>query len=317
MSLRFWGCWLIWAAGCSGAAGNGGEDGDTGWGDCPESALFPSLTADPANAAYPDPFVQAECVGDELVVTSNGIPEYEFIPLTPNGLAAQDWEWTIPRTPEVAATPTDIPLLGTAAFAVNGLVIYGPNEGPQPDPFGDPIYNDIVDGCFGHTGVDADYHYHALLVSCILRTLQVGADEPDPIIGFALDGFPIYGPRGCVDEDCTEIVTFESGWQATGDPTTYAWDNHQYVEQAGEQVLDRCNGRVGPDGTYRYHATSGFPYILGCYAGTPQGAGGDGGGGGNPGDPPSCDDVPPGNPCCGDGLCDGPETATNCPADCG
>jgi hypothetical protein len=27
--------------------------------------------------------------------------------------------------------------------------------------------------------------------------------------------------------------------------------------------------------------------------------------------------VPDGMPCCGDGVCDGPETGDNCPADCG
>tara|TARA_B100001250_G_scaffold367439_1_gene349479 strand:+ start:12 stop:863 length:852 start_codon:yes stop_codon:yes gene_type:complete len=29
-----------------------------------------------------------------------------------------------------------------------------------------------------------------------------------------------------------------------------------------------------------------------------------------------CEDVPPGAPCCGDGICGGPETENNCPADC-
>jgi hypothetical protein len=47
-------------------------------------------------------------------------------------------------------------------------------------------------------------------------------------------------------------------------------------------ILDPCNGRVGPDGVYRYHATTTFPYVLGCYRGTPSdsaGAGDPGGGG--------------------------------------
>lgn len=310
---------------CSGGNGNSttdtGDATDTGVnGACPEASLFPTLTADPANSAYPDPFVEAVCDGDNLVVSSNGIPEYEFVPLTPNGLAAQDWEWTITRTPEVAAAPTDIPLLGTAGFAVNGLVIYGPNEGAFPDPYGDPVYNAIIDDCMGHTGGNADYHYHALLVECILQRVTVAETEPDPVIGFALDGFPIYGPRGCADAECSSIRTYQSSWTRTGDPTTYAWDAHTYTVQAGDEFLDQCNGHTGPDGSYHYHATESFPYILGCYSGTPSadaGAGDPGGGGGNPGDPPSCDEVPQGNPCCGDGICDGPETADNCAADCG
>ncbi|TNE91876.1 MAG: YHYH protein [Deltaproteobacteria bacterium] len=291
-------------------------DTDTDPNLCPEADLFPTLTADPANSAYPDPWVQAVCDGDNLVVTSNGIPEYEYVPLTPNGLAAQSWEWTIPRNPTLATTPSDIPLLGTAGFAVNGLVIYGPNEGQFPDPYGDPVYNDIVDQCLGHTGGSADYHYHALLVSCVLQGVTVGNSEPDPVIGFAMDGFPIYGPRGCADSGCTSIRTYESSWQQTGDPTTYAWDNYDYVAQSGAQYLDQCNGHTGPQGDYHYHATSGFPYILGCYSGEVDGniGGGNNGGGGDT--LPTCSDVGQTSMCCGDGQCDGPETVDNCPTDC-
>src|SRR5690606_32781637 len=97
----------------------------------------------------------------------------------------------------------------------------------------------------------------------------VDTTKPSPILGWALDGFPIYGPQGCLDTACAEVVTFESGWAQTGDPTTYAWDNHAYKASTDANVLDKCNGRVGPDGTYRYHATAGFPYILGCFTGTP------------------------------------------------
>jgi hypothetical protein len=35
-------------------------------------------------------------------------------------------------------------------------------------------------------------------------------------------------------------------------------------------VLDECNGRIQPDGTYGYHATLTFPYIVGCLKGTPK-----------------------------------------------
>jgi len=52
---------------------------------------------------------------------------------------------------------------------------------------------------------------------------------------------------------------------------TYAWDNHIYAGDQGDPtVLDECNGRFGPDGTYRYHATDAFPYVLGCYRGDPN-----------------------------------------------
>lgn len=299
--------------------GTGGEDGA-----CPDGH-FPAVSPDPANAEYEDPYLNAYCTSTELIVEANGIPGYEFQELTPNGLAAQDYEWHIPLEPTELATPESIPLLGAAGIAINGLPIYGPNEGPFPDPYGDPVYNGIMDFCMGHTGGAADYHYHALLVECL--TALADEAEPDPVIGYSFDGYPIYGPRGCVDAECTEIVEHQSGWEVTGDPTTYAWDNYTYVEKSDPIYMDECNGHVGPDGDYHYHATAGFPYILGCYHGEPtanMGAGmgdtggetgGDTGGMDPDGDPPMCE---PGQMmCCGDGVCGGPETPENCEADCG
>jgi len=179
--------------------------------------------------------------------------------------------------------PTEIPLLGTAAFTLNGIPIFGPNEAERPDPYGDPVYNGIVDMCKGHTGGGGTYHYHALLAECITPD-RVSDGAPSPIIGYALDGFPIYGPFGCLDAECSEVVKFESGWVQTGDPTTYAWDNHEYMAQDSPTVLDECNGRFGPNGDYRYHATDTFPYILGCYHGVANtGGGGMMGGGGDDG----------------------------------
>ena len=107
----------------------------------------------------------------------------------------------------------------------------------------------------------------------------------------------------------------------------YSWCTHQYVDRSvhpgSDQFvyLDRCNGLDGPNG-YAYHATLSFPYIQACYRGAPAAiAGGmgmmdDGGmmdGGMNP---PMCMNGQT-MMCCGDNNCDGPETADNCPEDCG
>ena len=220
------------------------------------------------------------------------MPHYTFVEMTPNPLVEQSYDITLPLVPTLADAPIDIPLLGLVALAINGAAIYGPNEGELPDPYGDPIFNGIMDGCLGHTA-DA-YHYHGLDQRCLDPDNYVGepwttaAPDPtveSPILGFALDGFPIYGPYGCLDADCVEVVEFTSGWVQIGDPTTYAWDNHEWQASADSTKLDECNGRIGPDGHYRYHATSGFPYVLGCYMGVPVG---DDGGGGDPGEPTTC-----------------------------
>lgn len=263
---------------------------------CP--TLLDISTQAGAGSAYPDPWVNVSCSGSTVTIQANGIPHYPFVAITPNGLAARDVTIRLPQSPQMAANPTDIPLLGIAGISVTGMVFFGPNEAARPDPYGDPVANRIMDSCAGHTSPGGQYHFHALLEEC-LRLDPVDRTAPSPILGFALDGFPIYGPRGCVDTDCSEIVTFRSGWQqqaagnvdctSAGDcgsdetcalsmidgvekmacvPKTYAWDNHGY-RAGGADVLDECNGRIGPDGSYRYHTTATFPYVIACYRGTP------------------------------------------------
>ena len=242
--------------------------------DCPEADTFLDFSGwEGPGGNYPSPTLDIVCTDTEIIVESNGIVQYEFFSTTPNDMRAQNHRYVLPRYPQVAAEPTDIPLLGTVGPAINGVPFYGPNEAQMPHPYGDPIYNDIVDECKGHPGGQGDYHYHALLVRCLTGTSiddDRPADEPSPIVGYAMDGFPIYGPYGCLDTACSEVVKFQSSWETIGDPETYAWDANEYVEKADPIYLDRCNGRVGPDGTYRYHATDTFPYVLGCYTGTPN-----------------------------------------------
>jgi hypothetical protein len=252
------------------------------------------------------------CTDTEMTVEANGIPHYTYVSTTPNALNPQNHSWTIPLNPEYSEQTSEIALLGTVGFAINGIPIYGPNEGPMPDPFGDPVANDVMDESQGHTGGNADYHYHMFVEASFRDTDGDGVpdlydtepmaaqDGPSPILGFSLDGFPIYGPQGCLDAACEQVVIFKSSWETTnyeadslgcalggacgngyvcanavvdGAVTTacvfkdYAWDNHEYRAQEGDDWLDQCNGRIGPDGTYRYHATNTFPYLLGCYHG--------------------------------------------------
>ncbi len=305
----------------------GGEDADADAavpGDCPEAAAFLDVGGAPgAGNGYAAPRLGVSCTEASLVVTGNGIPPYTFVPITPNALVENDYTFTLPRHPALASTPTDIATrFGSVGVAVNGLVFYAAMEGAQPaaEAFGDPIYNGIMDACLGHTS-RAEYHYHALLQQCLAQTNLVArpwesaapsADQRSPVLAYAFDGFPVYGPYECTDAGCTDVVEMKSSWDQVGDPTTNAWTAYQYSAKAGAEYLDRCNGHVGPEGDYHYHSTSGFPYTIGCYMGTPGATGGGGGGGG--GTPPSC--TPGQTMCCGDGVCGGPETSTNCAADC-
>jgi hypothetical protein len=69
--------------------------------------------------------------------------------------------------------------------------------------------------------------------------------QHSPVIGFAFDGFPVYGP--------------------------YESDGVMAKDLAGDNALDVCNGHSDEHRGYHYHVTPGrFPYILGGYAGVPD-----------------------------------------------
>lgn len=236
---------------------------------CLADAVLDVSDAPGAGPAFPRPQVDAGCEGDELVVRSNGIPHYPFIQITPNPLDPQTHEFRVPARPELAPDPTPVPLLGSIGFAVNGIAIFGPNEGPVPEAeqFGDPVFNAILDDCMGHTALA--YHYHAMVQKCLSEGVADG--EPSPILGFAFDGFPIRGPWGCADAECSSVIRHRSGWERSREPHQDAWDAYRYVERSAPEYLDACNGHTGPDGDYHYHVTESWPYILGCYSGVPAG----------------------------------------------
>ena len=273
------------------------------------------MSAHPSNqeAGYPDPELEVSFDDDFIVVESNGIPTFEFVSTTPNGLRGQNFEWEIPRFPQPADELTQIPLLGTVAITTAGLPIYGPNEAQIPHPYGDPYINGILDYCHGHTGGQADYHFH-FAPTCVIEAPD-GTEEHYNIIGFALDGYPIIAHyKGIHDQTGNEAFGWQevSGYEPDADykeevieggaNSTYAWDNYNYEAKRKGRTLDECNGRAlgkvelasgatfdeasffGFD--YGYFVTAEFPYFLAKYHGTPNAAGGGGqpGGGGGPPD---------------------------------
>ncbi len=105
-------------------------------------------------------------------------------------------------------------------------------------------------------------------------------------IGWALDGFPIYGPKGYADPLDPEsgLVELSSSYRLKAgerpvppDGPGEAYDgtfanDWEYAEGLGD--LDECNGRFGvtpefPQGTYYYVVTEAFPSIPRFWRGTP------------------------------------------------
>lgn len=222
---------------------------------CPSNYLFPNVNSlVGAGGSYAKASVSVSCSGTSLTMKSNGMISYGFVSKTPNGLKAQDYTWNITTAPKVASATTSIEnKLGTVGFTVSGIPIFGPMEGPVPpqEAFGDPVYNNLLDDCKGHTGYMGDYHYHA-----ILATAACSLNET--LIGFALDGFPIYSnPNN----------TYKSGYTMTGNPRSNAWKAYTW-SKGDANTLDACNGTT-VNGNYRYYTTGTFPYIIGCYTGSP------------------------------------------------
>ena len=67
--------------------------------------------------AYDAPRLEVSC-DDDLMVSANGLPHYSFVQTTPNALRSQNFNWVVPRLPELAMDTSTIPLLGTVAFSV-------------------------------------------------------------------------------------------------------------------------------------------------------------------------------------------------------
>lgn len=258
-----------------------------------DAALFTIKAGMPgAGSGYADARVSARCEGAKLVVTSNGMPSYAFVRKTPNALRTQDWTWTVPTSPKRAASTTSVRRrMGTVGFTVTGIPIYAAMEGPVPpnEAYGDPKYNGLLDSCGGHTGPASEYHDH------VINSSAACGFAGNTIVGYAIDGFPIYGPRGCMDTACTTTAVMKSGYVRTGNPKKDSWSAYTWKKSSSKTVLDKCNGRTQPDGSYGYHATAGFPYTIGCFRGTAVAQAG-AAGGPMPAMGPGAAGPPPGGP---------------------
>jgi phosphatidylethanolamine-binding protein (PEBP) family uncharacterized protein len=140
-----------------------------------------------------------------------------------------DNAWRIPLHPVPAKEPMSAKehfFRGAIAIAANGIPIFNPikNDGRT-----DTLLAGELDEFGGHCGRADDYHYH---ISPTHLQKILGNDLP---VGYALDGYPIYG----------------------------------FTEPDGSPVgkLDEFNGHTSPELGYHYHATKKYPYLNGGFHG--------------------------------------------------
>jgi hypothetical protein len=184
--------------------------------------------------------------GSTRVITTNDLPigaitgtfpisssdiAYSF-DRNPNSIKAQSFTFNLPANPTYGNPQCEG---GSVGVMTNGVVLFNgfDAEGRDAGAW------EVQDSCAGHPESTGVYHYHTL--SPCIKDIGV-----QTVIGYALDGFPITGPK---------IGT--SDYLTTSD-------------------LDQCHGITSPvmlDGklktTYHYVMTQDFPYSVSCFRGTP------------------------------------------------
>lgn len=154
--------------------------------------------------------------------------------------------------------------MGPIGVAVNGIVFFNPFDHLLDE---DAVWR--LDRCCGHPSPRAQYHYHKYPV-CVKTPWADDGSGHSPLIGFANDGFPVYGP-----------------YETAG----------VLAKDDARRPLNEFNLHEDPERGPHYHVTPGkFPHIIGGFWGVaetirlgPPGPGGPGGSGGpprRPGGPP-------------------------------
>lgn len=260
----------------------------------PDSLHNPELDLEAARRRPPEKNeVTIRIVGERRVIDSNGIPDHDTGRFpnrnNPNAIEEQDYALSMPLEPKPANRPAEV---GHNLFgvALNG-VVFDPATAEYYR--GDREWNyealsgavDLgLDDHHAHVQPNGAYHYHGLPTGLFLR-LSGGRKEMT-LIGWAADGYPIYGLHGYEDPgDATSGVKVlrssyrlkkgrrEDRGSPHGEYDGSFTADYEYVEGSGD--LDECNGRTGvtpefPAGTYHYVLTRDYPFIPRFFHGTPD-----------------------------------------------
>ncbi len=269
---------------------------------------------------------------DYVYISCTGLPSYIVGPyLDGNPAQATDRShlFKIPRHPVADPTPTTVGL-GQIAVFINGVPAYNYSDAMSYNDMDiwhrNAVYfeNDGFDCAKGHpspvfqggpppggTLVGGTYHHHQNPCAFNISTVEMSnvcdvyladglyvpnASEHSPLIGYAFDGYPIYGGYGYANTngtggiarmtpsyqlrqitdrttlaDGTVLQASEYGPSLASTPLGAYAEDFEYVAGSGD--LDEHNGRFCvtpeyPNGTYAYFATidddnnSVFPYII-------------------------------------------------------
>mgnify|MGYP001165571305 FL=1 len=255
-------------------------------------------------------------------------PTGPFLDGNPSQAEDQDAIFKIPLNPTQNSGTATATTMGNIGVFINGVALFdyrdgvawnpatnslcgGPGNPPCPGGPGatmdwnrDAILAEMsgFDCSKGHPAM-GNYHHHQNpsafdldinVVSTICNLYDadglytIDSTQHSPLIGFAYDGFPIYGAYGYANTDGTGgFVRIKSSYQlkttrGTGMvPSETTWplgtfrEDYEYIDHRGQSdYLDEHNGRFRvtpeyPNGIYCYFATvdenwnSAYPYAVG------------------------------------------------------
>lgn len=196
--------------------------------------------------------VTLDGLGNRLI-TGNALPSTPagVFPIDPGSIAYRydrnpshiephDVNLRLSALPQPAAAPRCV-TYGASGISLTGNAIYH-----GASTLGnDAAAHEMLDAFGGQSDGTTTYHTH-FLTDELLDRLDTCEPGHSALMGYILDGFGIYGPRG------------EDG------------------KILGSKDLDACHGHTHPvlwDGKmvnlYHYHWTYDFPYNVGCFKGTP------------------------------------------------
>ena len=242
---------------------------------------------------------QVQYSTNNVYVSATCIPDYTIGPWTanPNIPVNKNFVFKITRNPiQNTGTLISTPL-GHVGVWSNGVSIFNAKDGRSYNNAGvwnrDALFFEGVsfDNCLGHPGPNGEYHHHVnptCLYNDSLNTVH------SPIIGYAFDGFPIYGAYGYTNTNGTGTIKrmtssylMNTGTTRTNGPAVDATyplgafiEDRKFVIGSGD--LDLHNGRFCvtpeyPNGIYAYFVTIDtnfypvYPYVIGpTYNGTVQ-----------------------------------------------
>lgn len=250
---------------------------------------------------------------DKFYINSSGVPNYT----SSANIVEQNWVFAIKlngAANDSVTYSTANNNVGPIAVATNGVPFYSPNSGTTETLY--EYGNIAVSQTFTINTVYADLHANINIGNGVANSSGVfqyltnpqqmftgNANIHSPIIGYAFDGNPIYGPYGFANVDGSGgIILQTSGYELSTTPrldksnsaimyglqtANYATPTGEYIEDfvynANLGTLDAFNGRFCttpeyPNGTYAYFTTQYangspiYPYVIGPqYWGIPTG----------------------------------------------